>query len=73
MPDAMIDLGGIAKGYIADKMKDYLNEKDITSGMINLGQSHDSRWWKVWLQYQIQMEPYRCYLGSPRGKTIYQW
>lgn len=36
-PDAMIDLGGIAKGYIADKMKDYLNEKDITSGMINLG------------------------------------
>lgn len=36
-PDAMIDLGGIAKGYIADKMKDYLNEKGITSGMINLG------------------------------------
>ena len=30
-------MGGIAKGYIADKMKDYLNEKGITSGMINLG------------------------------------
>ena len=28
-PDAMIDLGGIATGYIADKMKDYLNEKDM--------------------------------------------
>lgn len=32
-----IDLGGIAKGYIADKMKAYLNENGITSGTINLG------------------------------------
>lgn len=36
-PDARIDLGGIAKGYIADKMKVYLNEHGITSGYINLG------------------------------------
>lgn len=36
-PDAMIDLGGIAKGYIADQMKAYLNENGVTSGMINLG------------------------------------
>lgn len=26
-PSAKIDLGGIAKGYIADRMKDYLNQK----------------------------------------------
>ncbi|WP_310604717.1 FAD:protein FMN transferase [Anaerosporobacter sp.] len=32
-----IDLGGIAKGYIADRMKDFLISKGITSGMINLG------------------------------------
>lgn len=32
-----IDLGGIAKGYIADKMKEYLKSKKITSGIINLG------------------------------------
>ncbi len=36
-PDAAIDLGGIAKGFIADKMKDYLNENGVTSGIINLG------------------------------------
>lgn len=36
-PDARIDLGGIAKGYIADKMKAYLIENGVTSGWINLG------------------------------------
>ncbi len=35
--DAQIDLGGIAKGYIADKMKAYLLEQGITNGLINLG------------------------------------
>ena len=36
-PDSELDLGGIAKGYIADRMKEYLNSKGITSGIINLG------------------------------------
>lgn len=37
MPGMGIDLGGIAKGYIADRMKEYLVEEGVTSGMINLG------------------------------------
>ena len=36
-PSAKIDLGGIAKGYIADRMKDYLNQKGAACGYINLG------------------------------------
>ena len=36
-PDARIDLGGIAKGYIADCMKEFLNTNGVTSGYINLG------------------------------------
>ncbi len=32
-----IDLGAIAKGYIADKVKDYLLSRGVTSAMINLG------------------------------------
>lgn len=36
-PDAAIDLGGIAKGYIADRMKEYLTGQGVTSGHINLG------------------------------------
>lgn len=36
-PNAALDLGGIAKGYIADKMKEYLLSQGITKGLINLG------------------------------------
>lgn len=36
-PDTQIDVGGVAKGYIADRMKEFLNENGITSGFINLG------------------------------------
>jgi len=35
--DTRLDLGFIAKGYIADKMKEYLLSQNITSGIINLG------------------------------------
>ena len=33
----MIDLGAIAKGYIADQIKDYLLKKNVSSALINLG------------------------------------
>lgn len=36
-PQAAIDLGGIAKGYIADRLKEYLLSQGIESGYINLG------------------------------------
>ncbi len=36
-PNTAIDLGGIAKGYIADKLKEYLISKDVKSALINLG------------------------------------
>ena len=32
-----VDLGGIAKGYIADQMKAYLQKEGISQGIINLG------------------------------------
>lgn len=32
-----IDLGGLAKGYIADRLKEYLLDKGVESGFINLG------------------------------------
>lgn len=34
---AEIDLGGIAKGYIADRVAQYLSEKGVTSACINMG------------------------------------
>jgi len=36
-PEASIDLGFIAKGYIADRIKEYLVEEQVESGIINLG------------------------------------
>lgn len=36
-PKGMIDLGGIAKGYIADKIKEYLMSENVEHGIINLG------------------------------------
>ena len=36
-PKASISLGFIAKGYIADKMKEYLISQNVDSALINLG------------------------------------
>lgn len=36
-PKAAIDLGGIAKGYIADRLRDYLTSRGVKHGLINLG------------------------------------
>jgi thiamine biosynthesis lipoprotein len=36
-PEAAIDLGGIAKGYIADRAKDYLVSAGVTSAVLDLG------------------------------------
>lgn len=36
-PEAGIDLGAIAKGYIADRLKDYLEKQGVKHALINLG------------------------------------
>ncbi len=36
-PDAAIDLGGIAKGYIADRLAEFLTDRGVESAVINLG------------------------------------
>lgn len=36
-PKAAIDLGGIAKGYMADQLKAYLESEGVQSALINLG------------------------------------
>lgn len=35
--ETVLDLGAIAKGYIADRLKEYLTSQGVTSGIINLG------------------------------------
>lgn len=53
----MIDLGALVKGYAADQIKAYLEEKGVTSGLINLGgnvlaigKKPDGSLWKIGIQ-----------------------
>jgi thiamine biosynthesis lipoprotein len=53
-----VDLGGIAKGYIADRMADVHREAGVTSGLINaggdivaVGSRPDGRPWRIGLQH----------------------
>lgn len=66
-PDISLDFGAIAKGYIADRMKDFLLEKGVKSAVINLGgnvlcvgQKPDGKPFKIGLQ-----KPY-----ADRNETI---
>ena len=36
-PEMMLDLGGIAKGYIADKIAEFLRSRGVVSAIVNLG------------------------------------
>ena len=36
-PDVLIDVGAVAKGFIADKVKTVMKENGVSSGIINLG------------------------------------
>ena len=56
-PKAALDLGGIAKGYIADRLQDFLTEKGVTGAVINLGgnvltvgEKPDGSLWKIAIQ-----------------------
>jgi thiamine biosynthesis lipoprotein len=53
----MIDLGGIAKGYIADAVKDYLEDRGVKSAVLSfggnivtIGLKPDGSPWKVGIQ-----------------------
>lgn len=36
-PDTRLDLGAVAKGYIADRIADYLRQQGVTSAILDLG------------------------------------
>lgn len=62
-PEARIDPGGIAKGYIADRMKEFLNENGVTSGFINLGGN------VLTLGAKEDGSPYRLGIQRPFSET----
>lgn len=62
-PDTTIDLGAIAKGYIADRIKDYLVDAGVTSATINLGGN------VLCVGERIDNTPFRIGLQKPFAET----
>ena len=55
---ARLDLGGIAKGYIADCLRDYLTQRGVTSALLDLGGS-------ITVLGDKQGEPFRIGIRAP--------
>lgn len=63
-PEGAVDMGGIAKGYIADKLAEHLDACSMKSYVINLGgnvvvrgRRPDGRHWKVGIQDPSRVLP----------------
>jgi FAD:protein FMN transferase len=61
-PDLQIDLGGIAKGYIADQIADYLRERGVKNAKLNFGGN------VVTVGSKPDGSPWRIGLQNPLGK-----
>lgn len=63
----MIELGGIAKGFIADKLNEMLDSFGVTKAIINLGgniyakgSSQDGEPWRIGVQSPFDQSEYAC-------------
>jgi thiamine biosynthesis lipoprotein len=73
VPEGMeIDLGGIAKGYIADRIADFLRERGILHAILNfggnvvtLGGKLDGTPWTVGLQVPFGEHGQKCWAAVP--------
>lgn len=72
-----LDLGGIAKGYIADEMADLIRRQNIPSAMINLGGNvmviggrPDARPWRIGIQAPGRARGTFCAVLSGRDVSV---
>ncbi len=72
-----IDLGGIAKGYCADKVADYLRQNKIENGILDfggnifaLGKKEDKKLWKVGIKNPITADPSPFGYLEATNKTV---
>lgn len=72
-----IDLGGIAKGYIADKVKKYLLSEGVKQGIINLGgnilvigSKNEGQPWKIGIQNPFETRGNHIGIAEVIDKTI---
>jgi thiamine biosynthesis lipoprotein len=73
-----LDLGGIGKGYIADRVRDYWLQNDVMSGIINLGgnlmfvgpSQHDDTLWRVGIQVPFARRNDALGIASITGGSV---
>lgn len=65
--DMSVDLGGIAKGYVADKVSEIISDSGVDSALVNLGgmiatvgtsSSSDKDYWRVGVEHPKENEAY---------------
>lgn len=73
----MIDLGGIAKGFAADKIAEFLKSQGINSAIINLGgnvnalgESPNSGWWRIGIQDPIEARGNHLGILKVKDKSV---
>jgi thiamine biosynthesis lipoprotein len=75
--DTQIDLGALVKGYGADRLKEYLMEQGVESGIINLGgnvltigNNLEGKPWKVGIQKPFYQRETTIATISVDGKSV---
>ncbi len=74
-----IDLGALAKGYIADKIMDYLKKENVVSAMIDLGgnilvygdnPNQDNGKWNIGIQHPLKKRGENLGILTVRDKSV---
>ena len=66
-PEMEIDLGGIAKGYISDKIAEFLESRGVTSAVINLGGNIVTVGGRTTALLSDQMTPFSIGITDPQS------
>lgn len=74
-----IDLGSLAKGYIADLLIAYLRQQEVTSALVNLGGNvvtlgpmlqHDDQQWRIGIQDPVQPRGHYKTVVKVQNKSV---
>lgn len=77
-PGMRLDLGALAKGYIADLIVAELKEKGVEAGLLNLGgnvltfgvASHEDGWWRIGIRDPLKGPDELAYLLKVADKSV---
>ena len=79
-PDMLLDVGAVAKGYIAEKLSDFIRDLGVESACLNLGgnikvvgerkDTDGRRYWTAAVKDPVTLEPLSVVLKLTDGMTV---